>query len=138
MSMKKTTKAAILKYGFSRCIEAASLCDRDGEGASTVATYLGLKTANQSGAAINAGRDILDNMSPIYDADQGVFAGEGSEVVVRSGRDCEAVVIQTFFHPRYERQGQPFEITGKTLVQVKQKSGLLKTVEVKDLYKVSQ
>jgi hypothetical protein len=58
MNLKKTTKAAIEKYGEELCIRAVMLNERDGEGASTIACYLGLPGVKQADAAINAGREL--------------------------------------------------------------------------------
>lgn len=57
--MKFTTKTnrAIKAYGVDVCREAFRLHKENGEGASTVGFYLGLKT-RQADAAIDAGREI--------------------------------------------------------------------------------
>ena len=55
--MNAKTKRAINKYTEKVCRQAFLLHNRDGEGASTVGIYLGLKT-NQANAAINAGREL--------------------------------------------------------------------------------
>lgn len=53
------TNRAIKNYGFDVCVEAFRRHDRDGEGASFVGFYLGLRT-NQADAAIDSGREIAD------------------------------------------------------------------------------
>ena len=58
MRYTPNTQRAIKAYGFYKCVDAFRKHDRDGEGASTVGFYLGLKT-NQADAAINAGREIV-------------------------------------------------------------------------------
>lgn len=62
MSHTPKTQRAIKAYGFYKCVDAFRKHDRDGEGASTVGFYLGLKT-NQADAAINAGREIVESAS---------------------------------------------------------------------------
>lgn len=52
------TRDAIANYGLGKCAEAFALHHLDGEGASTVGTYLGLKT-RQADAAINAGEEMF-------------------------------------------------------------------------------
>jgi hypothetical protein len=143
MNLKTTTKAAIAKYGLSNCVEAAHLCDVEGEGASTIAQYLGLKGANgsigtrQADAAINAGREIIGSLKPILD-ESGVEVGEGDEVVAKTSRHHEVVKIRGFMNPRLDREGQPFEIEPSTLVRVTGRDGLLGWYQVKDLCQVNQ
>lgn len=143
VKMKKSTKAAIEKYGLAVCVEAARLCDVEGEGASTVAQCLGLRGANgsigtrQADAAINAGREVIGSLKPILD-ESGVEVGEGDEVIARNGRHHEVVKIRGFINPRWEREGLPFEIESSTLVKVTGRDGFLQMYKVKDLFEVNQ
>ena len=54
------TRQAATTYGFGTCMNAFAMHHLDGEGASTVGTYLGL-TTRQADAAINAGEEMLHN-----------------------------------------------------------------------------
>jgi len=143
VKMKKSTKAAIEKYGLSVCVEAARLCDFEGEGASTISYYLGLKATNnsagtrQADAAINAGREVLCSLKPIL-SEYGMEVGKGSEVVAKAYGFPEVVTIQEFLHPRLELEGQPFEIESSTLVRVTTRRGFIGVYQVKDLFQVSK
>ena len=61
--MTQATKQAIKKYGKELCLEAYRY-SKDGEGPSTIAQYLGLKTKNgaigasMANSAINAGYEL--------------------------------------------------------------------------------
>lgn len=55
--LSANSRRAVCAYTFEVCVLAFAL-HRSGEGASTVATYTGLKTTSQADAAINAGREI--------------------------------------------------------------------------------
>lgn len=59
------TKDAVSKYSAYTCLKAFRL-NQEGNGASTIATLLGL-TTNQADAAINAGRDIVNNDKTVVD-----------------------------------------------------------------------
>ena len=52
------TRRAIRKYGEQTCLKAYQMCEIEGNGASTVATMLGL-TVRGADAAINAGRRLV-------------------------------------------------------------------------------
>jgi DNA-binding SARP family transcriptional activator len=58
--MKRSTKAAIAKYGEEVCLQAVRYNEADGEGASTIACYLGLSGVKQADSAINAGRELAE------------------------------------------------------------------------------
>jgi hypothetical protein len=53
---------ALAMLGATTCVEAARLCDVDGEGASTVSTYLGLAGVRQAARAIEVGRMLREQM----------------------------------------------------------------------------
>ncbi len=57
--MTKPTKCAIEKYGRDICVRAFNIHSKDGEGASSTAIRLGLASAINGNAAINAGREIV-------------------------------------------------------------------------------
>ena len=135
--MKKATKAAIERHGLAVCVEAVQLCDVEGEGASTVATYLGLKGTRTADAAINAGREALKNLKPILD-DSGVRTGEEGEAVLRLSGIRTVVKVLEFCHPWIVHHRQPFEITSGTRVMVGFQDGRTATVTVGDLYTIAE
>ena len=53
---KRAFEAAVKRYGIAAIMEAYRLNTEQGEGASTVAVYLGLRGTNAADSAINAGR----------------------------------------------------------------------------------
>jgi hypothetical protein len=62
MQLSKHTLNAIAKYGRDACLTAYKM-NAEGEGASTIAVTgpATIRTTRQADAAINAGRDIVNN-----------------------------------------------------------------------------
>ena len=61
-NLSRNTRRAVAKYGEAACREAYTSHTADGEGASTVGFGLGL-TTGQADAAINAGRELVGDLT---------------------------------------------------------------------------